>query len=84
MKIKNALVIAADHLIQRFGNETKNLQLLEQFATEELELTPDQAKKFAEHAAKGQTTEWLNTEDDRNRFFTWYYINYVTKENICK
>lgn len=77
MKIKHALAIAASQFIQQFGNKTQTLQLMEQYAVEELELDINQAKKFSIDAVEGQAIEWMNTEEDKHRFFTWYCINYV-------
>lgn len=77
MKIKDALIVAASQFIQQFGNKARTLQVLEQFAVEELELDRDHAKKFSEGAIEGQAKEWPVTEEDRNKFFTWYLINHV-------
>jgi hypothetical protein len=76
MKIKEALV--ADLFIQRFTDQSITLQQLEQYAKEELELPAHLSKKFATEATNGQPTDWLNTLEDYNRFFTWYYINHAS------
>lgn len=77
MKIKDALAAAASQFIQRFGNKEETLQSLEQYALEELQLSSAHAKKFSIEAVEGQATDWLNSEQDKHRFFTWYCINHV-------
>ena len=77
MKIKQALVISAEQFLKQF-NEKKSIELLQQYAVDELDLSPDQAKEFATKATSGKPTEWLKSEEDNYRFYTWYYINYVT------
>ena len=77
MKITDALAIAASQFIQQFTNKSKTVQTLQLYATEQLQLPSDQANKFAIEAVDGQATEWLNTDEDKQRFFTWYCINHV-------
>lgn len=75
MKIQEAITIASVQFIRNFKDDIKSFELLEKYATEELELDKTSAKQFAKNGIAGKPVENLTT--DTKKFYLWYYINYV-------
>ena len=75
MKIEEAISIASDQFIQNFKADEKLFQLLEKYAIEELAMSEEAASQFAKDGVDGKAIKELTTVTER--FFTWYYINYV-------
>ena len=81
MKIEEAIGIASDQFIQNFRADEKLFQVLEKYAMEELTMSKEDASQFAKDGVDGKTIKELTVVS--NRFFTWYYINYViVKPNL--
>lgn len=80
MNINKAVEFAATHFLRTYPGGQGIQQLLQTYAIEELELTPDQAAELAKKTEEGIGVIELDTKDDLTRFYTWYYINYIAKK----
>jgi len=80
MNINKAAVVAATHFLRTYPGGKGTQQLFHDYAIDELELTPEQATEFGKMTEEGIAVKELDTKDDLTRFYTWYYINHVAKQ----
>lgn len=81
MNINKANEVAATHFLRTYPGGRGTQQLFYDYAIDELELTPEHATEFGKKTEEGIDVKELDTKDDLTRFYTWYYINHVVKQD---
>jgi hypothetical protein len=74
MTLEDMTEIARDHFIANLITEVTKMIVFHHYASEELDLPPDQMADFIIKTQIGERDDLFNDED---RFYTWYYVNYV-------
>jgi len=66
--------LSKDHFMAKLPTEVTKMIIFHHYASEELDLPPDQMADFIIKTRIGEREDLLNDED---HFYTWYYVNYV-------
>jgi hypothetical protein len=76
MTVNEALNKAAAHFLSNYISENKGISLLNDYAKFELGYPSEKASVFAK-AVVANSNMFSKSPKEKERFFSWYYINFV-------
>jgi hypothetical protein len=79
MNLKAIVEDAYELFTREFPERLASEMVFERYATEELKLNKEDTPQFVIKAVDGSVEQ--ASEDEYNRFYLWFYINYVVPQN---